>query len=97
MRAAGATPLVVMFPDERAVPATRAGQPKLYDSLSEHLKKQGIAYVDAADAFRDAKATFSPGEWFASGGHYSASGNRMVASWLTGEIRQRFAEVRRLE
>ncbi len=95
VRAAGATPLIVMFPDERAVHATRAGQPKLYDSLSEHLQKQGIACVDAADAFRDAEATSSPGEWFASGGHYSPTGNQIVASWLTCEIRKRFADVRR--
>jgi len=82
VRARGARPLVVLFPDAEAVRAARHGRRTLLASLGEALRAQGLAYLDLTEAFRAAPDGGNPGAWFMPGGHYSPAGNRLVAEWL---------------
>lgn len=94
VRASDALPLVVLLPETESVQRGLRGDPKLYDPLLRPLRERGIDCVDAIEAFRDAGTSADVNVWFASGGHYSPEGNKVVASWLTGEIRKKVASQR---
>ena len=87
VRERGAVPLIVMLPDLKAVERRKRGEPPVYEPLMRHLRNLDLAFVDAADAFfagdrpPDTKGVFAPG------GHYSASGNQLVAAWLADKLR----------
>jgi hypothetical protein len=89
-RERNAQPLVVFLPEKAAVRARREGRPAVYDPLLEHLKGRQVGCLDAADAFAGAGDGGDVERWFAPDGHYSPEGNRVVASWLAGELRKRF-------
>ncbi len=93
VRGRGADPLVVLLPDKPTVQAVRRGEPPVYEPLVRHLKARGIDYVDAGDAFRAADVADADG-WFATGGHYSPAGTRLVATWMTGILRERLSSPR---
>ncbi len=88
VRGRGAEPLVVMLPDKPAVQAARRGEAPVYEPLVRHLKASGIDHADAAAAFR-AAGVADVDSCFASGGHYSPAGTRLVATWMTGILRER--------
>ena len=82
----GATSVVALWAEPATVERSRRGQPPTYQPLREALEARGIAYLDTADAFRDA-----PGEWqawFHDEIHFSAAGNRIVAEWLGQRLRE---------
>lgn len=82
IRARGARPLIVLFPDQAAVRAGLAGRPTVLASLVAALAARGLDHIDLTDAFRAAGTGADVGRWFMPGGHYSPSGNRVVATWL---------------
>jgi hypothetical protein len=88
VRASGAVPVVVIFPDRDSVVAARRGRPTVYDPLTAYLKGAGIGYVDLGDAFASATSGADVQRWFMPGGHYSGEGNRIAASWLVGRLGQ---------
>jgi hypothetical protein len=79
--------LVVLLPDYRTIGAFRRGEAAVYTTIADALRAARIESVDAAEIFRGAADV---DQWFATGGHYSARGNRMIAAWLGGVIRDRF-------
>jgi len=81
-RARNADPAVILLPDRTSVESGRRGAPAVYAPLKTALLNRGIKTWDAADAFRSAFGTVD--ELFASGGHYSPKGNRLLAQWLQG-------------
>ena len=81
---AGARPLVVILPDRESVAAARQGQRTIFDPLVTALAGRGIEHVDVTEAFRQAQG--NPNSWFMIGGHYSPTGNRIVAQWLGREL-----------
>jgi hypothetical protein len=95
VRQSGAVPLVVVLPDEKAVQRVRQGQPAIYEPLLAHMRAHDIDHVDAGAAFFERQPDPARGTkgWFAPQGHYSPSGNQVVAEWLTKTIR-RFVERR---
>lgn len=82
VRAHGARPLVVLFPDAETVRAARQGRRTVFASLGDALRTQGLPYLDVTEAFRKPPGREDPGVWFMPGGHYSPAGNRRVAEWL---------------
>jgi hypothetical protein len=87
VRSNDALPMIVFLPEKESVQRAFAGGPKLYDPLLPCLNERGIEYWDAIEAFEDARASSDVDSWYASGGHYSPEGNRVVAQWLAARIR----------
>jgi hypothetical protein len=85
VRANGALPVVVFFPEKVSADRGLAGGPKLYDPLLKPLKERGIEFLDAMEAFR-ATGMADSESWYAIGGHYSPKGNAIVADWLASEV-----------
>jgi hypothetical protein len=94
VRANGAMPIIVLLPEKESVASALAGGNKLYDPLLGPLGERGIVYLDAIDAFRNAKDSApNVASWFAPLGHYSAAGNQVVAAWLPSKIKELVAKV----
>jgi len=88
VRQRGALPLIVMLPDLKAVERVRHGEPPVYTPLMDYLRSRNLPFVDAADVFRTGDRLTDAKTWFAPGGHYSSSGNQLVAEWLANRIRE---------
>lgn len=87
VRARGASPVIVMLPDLETVQGVREGRPAMYSSLHDSLVAAARApVVDLLDAFAAAPTDVAPRSWFAPGGHYSATGNTVVARWLAARL-----------
>lgn len=87
VRARGARPVIVMLPDLETVEGVRDGRPAMYASLRDSLVTARRAPVlDLLDAFIAAPTDVPPRSWFAPGGHYSATGNAVVAQWLATRL-----------
>ena len=85
--AAGARPIVVLFPDRKAVMEARDGRRRaVVAPLIERLTERYVELIDLMPAFLEPGLTGDVNTWFMSGGHYSAAGNRMVAEWLGNEL-----------
>lgn len=84
-RARAQLALVVFLPDRWTVEQVRAGRAPVYAPLLDVLRERGIPFLDAAAAFRERDAEESEG-WFMPGGHYAATGNRVVATWLAPRL-----------
>lgn len=80
VRARRAIPAVLFLVDRNSVEKMRRGKDVTYATLRDALVGEGITVWDAADAFRATTGPLDP--LFASGGHYSGEGNRLVARWL---------------
>jgi hypothetical protein len=80
VRARRAIPAVLLLADRNSVEKMRRGGAATYAPLREALVKEGVTVWDAADAFGSVSGPLDP--LFASGGHYSGEGNRLVARWL---------------
>lgn len=76
----GAVPAIVMMPDHASIDRMRGGAVPSYQPLTKALVDQGLTVWDGADAFRGVSVPVS--SLFASGGHYNAAGNRVLANWL---------------
>lgn len=88
--AAGATPVIVFLPDGPMIENASRGEgaTAAYQPLIDHVEARGYAYLDALEAFRVDSPPSDLSEWFSPGGHYSPSGNRRVAEYLAGHLRQ---------
>jgi hypothetical protein len=89
VREGGALPIVLLLPEDRSIVRSREGKSTIYEPLLTYLDAQRIDYVDAAEAFRLATPAVTVREWLAPGGHYSPTGNAIVASWLAKVVRKR--------
>lgn len=88
VRAAGAEPLVVFFPDRTELDARRDGRAITYRPLRDLLVADGVPVVDLLDGF-DALAPGWTTRRIMRRSHYSPRGNRLVASWLAAELERR--------
>jgi GDSL-like Lipase/Acylhydrolase family len=86
--AAGDQPIIVFLPDRASVAARLAGDPALYAPLAARLSSLHMLLIDAGDAFVKAPTKGSIQDWFMPGGHYSPTGNLIVAQWLTPLLHQ---------
>ena len=81
--------VVVMLPDASSLLQRFAGQRASYDGLADSARARGVDVVDAAAAFMATGDADDVPSWFAPGGHYSPTGNVIVARALAGEFRRR--------
>ncbi len=79
-----AIPAVVLLPDRNSVSLLRAGQPSVYAPMADSLVARQVRVWDAGEAFRAAAHPID--DLFASGGHYSPLGNRVLADWLATRL-----------
>ena len=89
VKAAGATPLVVLWAEPATVERSRRGQLPTYQTLLDVIKSRGIPYLDTVDAFRAAPDAARWETWFHDEIHYSPTGNRIVADWLGRKLQKR--------
>lgn len=83
IRADSAIPVVVMLPNRASVENVRQGSSAEYAPLSDALARQHITVWDGVSAF----GRSGPVEGlFAAGGHYSPTGNRAIAAWLSTRL-----------
>jgi hypothetical protein len=87
VRQNGAVPVIVMLPDLKAVARLARGEPPIYKPVMDHLRDDDVPFLDAADAFRTGDRVIEAQTLFAPGGHYSALGNQLIATWLAGKLR----------
>lgn len=87
-RERGSRPIVLFLPSSGELLAAQTGEELAYMPVAEALRSRGIEYWDAADAFTAAAPDSRFGTWFAPGGHYSPTGNRIVAAWLGPRLRE---------
>lgn len=80
IRAQGAMPLLVFFPDRATLYRIADGLAPSYQPLVDTLRARGFDPLDAGEAFEGTKAADVPA-LFATA-HYSAAGNRVVGRWL---------------
>jgi len=86
VRSIGARPVVVIFPDRESVAEAREGRRTVLAPVIQAVAARGLEYIDLTRAFLDREAPGDVTGWFMSGGHYSLSGNRVVAEWLGREM-----------
>src|SRR5207245_2790325 len=91
VRAAGARPTVVIFPDRQSVTEAQAGRSTILTPLIRELAARGIDHVDLTRAFVDSNTPGDVNMGFMRGGHYSPVGNRIMALWPGKEILARAA------
>jgi hypothetical protein len=88
VRAAGARPIVVLFPDRQSLEQARGGRETIFAPLVRELAAHGIEHVDLTPAFLEAPGDIS--SWFLPVGnysrHYAPAGNRIVAQWLGRDL-----------
>ena len=88
VRANGAEPLVVLFPDRTELDARRDGRAITYRPLRDRLVEEGIPVVDVLDGF-DAHAPGWTTERILRRFHYAPWGNELVAKVLARELAAR--------
>lgn len=85
----GVKPIVLFLPDRSSVERRLAGGTTMYGPLVQWAKAQSVDYLDAVDAFRAAPDPQRLPQWFAPGGHYSPTGNAIIAEWLATRFPRR--------
>lgn len=88
VRSVGARPIVVILPDRESVAKARQGRRTVLAPLAQALAARGLEHIDVTQAFVGEASGDVPG-WFMSGGHYSPTGNYVVARWLGRELMKR--------
>jgi hypothetical protein len=89
VRAHGATPVVVMLPDQSSVWAVQSGRGAVYAPLADTLRiADGLPVVDVVDAFAEWASAHGDDGMFAPGGHYGPVGNRVLADRLRAHLRE---------
>jgi len=82
VRAANAVPVIVVFPSAGAIRGRFHHVPPAYTPLVRDMRSRGVAVMDLAEAFREFGNVASVDSYFTSGGHYSSTGNEIVARWI---------------
>ena len=85
VRANGAEPLIVIFPDRTELDARRDGRAISYRPLRDRLRDEGIPVVDVLDGF-DALAPDWTTEKVLRRSHYAPWGNELVAGFLAQQL-----------
>jgi hypothetical protein len=88
VRSDGATPILLMYPSRDDVVAARGGADPSYRPLAEAWRSAGLEVADPLAAFRDHAGSVD--ELFAPAGHYSATGNALVAA-LVSDLADRYS------
>ena len=83
----GRLPMIVVFPYGYDFERTLAGESLHYAPFLEALSARGYLFIDTFNAFLPVKSR----EQIQSviGGHFNAKGNRMVADYLLGQLREK--------
>lgn len=85
VRANGAEPLVVLFPDRTELDARRDGRAITYRPLRDRLIGEGIPVVDVLDGFDALAPGWTTGKILRRS-HYGPWGTELVARILAGEL-----------
>jgi hypothetical protein len=83
VRADGATPVVLLFPQRRDLNRYRRAGTRSYDPLRTALDEAGIRYLDLVDAFEGCRLEDVPALVPV---HYSAAANARVAAYLSAAL-----------
>lgn len=88
VRAQGAAPLIVFFPDRTELDEHRACRPSTYQLLFDRLAADGLPVIDMMGGF-DRLAPGWTTRRIMRRNHYSPYGNRLVAAYLHQELAAR--------
>ena len=84
--AAGVRPVILVLPDNDSMVRYWDGKAGTMDPLTAYCMEEGLACIDATEAFRLQPRHSVVRDWFVDGFHYSVEGNRIVAQWLAQKI-----------
>ena len=87
VRAAGATPLVVVFPTRVDLIRQIVGQSRVHQNVLDFLGRRGYDHVDLLDAFADCRTGCNLDAII--GGHFTPAGNRVIGEHLGLALRTR--------
>ena len=90
VRAAGATPLIVIFPTREDFRRRGDGKPVSYAPLRAYLDQRRYDHVEVLDAFPNCMKTCQLDSIIV--GHFSAAGNRTVGEYLAGQLAIRLSD-----
>ncbi len=79
---AGVEPALLVLPDRESLVALLEGRPSIYQPLVDSLLGSQVTVLDASQAFSSVTSANDLARLFMPGGHYSPSGNELVAKWL---------------
>jgi hypothetical protein len=82
VRASGAVPLVLFFPDREALTVSTP----VYQNLLQVTRDSGVPVADLAAPFARAAAAGGVDHLFMPGGHYSPAGNRVAAHAVAAKV-----------
>lgn len=87
VRASGAAPIIVVFPERDDFQKRARGDPITYGALLRYFADRRYDYVDTLEAFPDCRAGCQLDAIIAA--HFSPAGNRVIADYLANALRQR--------
>jgi hypothetical protein len=86
VRADGATPVVLVFPNQMSIVVQRDEKPKQHAALLAALAQRGVATIDLTDALGRRARRSGVSGLMSGGGHYSPLGNAVVARTLADQL-----------
>lgn len=83
-----ALPVYLFFPYQEEVSRYLGDQIKSYQPLIDCLNEKGYRYIDLLNAFEEQGGPVDLNILFEKGGHYSPTGNKLVADYLADYLTQ---------
>ena len=80
----GATPIILLFPEKKALKYFSENNKIVYSSLIEHFKANGYNYIDLLEAFEPFEGQYSPETLCPN--HYSVEANKIVANFIISAL-----------
>ncbi len=85
VKALGAKPIIVIFPDIKNVERMYKNEPGMADQWLKDCLAAGLDCRNATEAFKDYKGDLEP--LFMPAGHYSEAGGELVADWFNAVLK----------
>ena len=82
----GSTPIILLFPDNRAIKYFSEEKKIIYSPLIEHFEAKGYKYIDMLEAFKPFEGKLSPDELCPN--HYNAQANKIVADFIVSTLKK---------
>jgi hypothetical protein len=86
VNANGATPIILVFPDQLDQHRHRQKQPRAYEPLLEHFRSKGYRYIDVLDALAPYEPSYSIEELTRNWGHFSPLGSKIIAEYILAKL-----------
>ena len=83
----GSIPIILLFPDNRAIKYFSEEKKIIYSLLIEHFEAKGYKYIDMLKAFKPFEGKYSQDELCPN--HYTVEGNKIVADFIVSTLNKK--------